>query len=511
MNSSIKAIKDYIIEVTGNDKYNLNQVYEFTNKQIGIVIRASGNDAYLIFDGQTKSLRVGDSCEPWNKEFMVNTQSKYFGTIIDIYGNLFYGNPINENNQIYPNVSSVFCEAKNINYRMNLDTPFLTGIFSIDMFFPIGLGQRQAILGNGQSGKTSICLTTIINHKKNNNMKIVYVSIGNKLIDLRNTYNTLAKHKALNNVIMIHAQSDNALQQYLAPYVGMNHAENLMNAGFDVLIIFDNLTNHSNIIREMGLLTNTPVGREAHAGNLFYLHSQLLERGGKFINNKSITCFPIVKVINDDITGLLSSNIISITDGQIILSSELKNKGILPAINLATSVSRLGAAVQSPALRKMSSKLNRIYNLYNKNAKFNQMKFDFNDYIKKILQQGELMIAVLKQSEFRGYCEITNFLLGLIVQWNLLEPSDDIKNYIWYLQKYMEKDYGGRIVYNVIMNQINKKNQINDVILKEVILNVLEQYKFIDQDINKVVFNNSNKFKLSPKSLSLIKDALWVG
>ncbi|WP_391592030.1 F0F1 ATP synthase, F1 complex subunit alpha [[Mycoplasma] cavipharyngis] len=509
MNSYIRSVQDYIVKISGNDKYGINQIFRFKNDKFGIVVNAKSDHAFLIFDGSTSDLAVGDLVKLEEKNFVVETKTNFFGTIIDIYGKKIFGKTIIKE-KVIPSTSSVFKEALNLNYRQNLNQQLYTGTFAIDVLFPIGYGQRQAILGDAQTGKTSLCLKMIINNKNNHNLKIIYVSIGNKRLDIARIYHILQEHQALNNTIILHAASDNALQQYLLPYVAMNHAENLMAAGFDVLVLVDNLTSHSNIIREIGLLTNTPVGKEAFPGNLFYAHAQFLERAGKFSNGKSISCIPVVKTINNDITSLLASNIISITDGQIVLNSEIRNSGILPAIDLRLSVSRLGGAVQSQMLSKISSQMNRVYSLYLANLKFSQINFDFNPYIKKILNQGKLMINILNQAEFSCYSQVSCLILGTIIANNLLEPDANIQYYINMLQEYMKHDYIGNIIDQTIAKQIEKHRSIDDRLLESCLKNLFKQFDLLKKSEDQLSFNDPDVFKISPNAMKILKGLLWV-
>ncbi|UUD38146.1 ATP F0F1 synthase subunit alpha [Mycoplasmoides fastidiosum] len=473
-------------------------------------MNATTDRAFLMYDGQIENLMIGDDATPLGGDFELKTKSSYFGTIIDIYGNNVYGTNKQKNETVFPSASGVFAEAKNLNYRLNLDTQLKTGVFAIDVLFPIGLGQRQVILGDAQTGKTSLCLSTIINNKDNDQLKVIYASIGNKSVDLSRIYNVLLNKKALKNTMILHAPSDNSLQQYLMPYVAMNHAENLMMAGYDVLVVIDSLTNHSHVIREAGLLTGAPVGKEAYPSNLFFAHAQFLERSGKFINGKSISCLPIVKTINNDITSLLASNVISITDGQIVLSSDLKNQSILPAIDLQRSVSRLGGAVQSQMLRQLCNNLNAIYNLYVRNMRFSQINFEFNSFIKKTLDQGKLLVNVLKQAEFVCYSSVTNLILGSIVSGNLLDANAPIQFYIEMFQEYMHQDHVGKIIYRAIRDQIDHRRDINQEILGHFLKNIFMQFEQLRHTDYQMNFNNPDYFKISPKVMEVLKGSLWA-
>ena len=263
------------------------------------------------------------------------------------------GNPIDALGDLNPErYRTIEQTVPGIIERSPIDEPLQTGILVIDALFPIGKGQRELIIGNRNTGKTSIVLDTILN-QKGKNVYCVYVSIGQRQANLARFIRTLEENGALDYSVIISADaSESALNQYLAPYVGCTIAEYFRNQGQDALIIYDDLTNHAIAYREMSLLLRRPPGREAYPGDVFFLHSRLLERAGKLTNGGSVTALPIVQIQSDDITAYIPTNLISITDGQIFLDTQLFNQGIRPAVNVELSVSRVGSAAQTKAIKK---------------------------------------------------------------------------------------------------------------------------------------------------------------
>ncbi|MGV2393827.1 UNVERIFIED_CONTAM: ATP F0F1 synthase subunit alpha [Campylobacter lari] len=325
----ISAVFDYVVELKGEYDYKLNQIFSFRNnlnEEIKLMlVSASHNSAYCLSNGDINELNVGVEVKPTSNNDTITTKKSYFGSIIDIHGEIVYPKVNTNDIYEYKHKSKIFNIPNQLLEYKPLDKQLHTGYMSIDLLIPIGLGQRELIIGDSKTGKTHLALNTIIN-QKNRNVKCIYVAIGQKQSQLADVYQTLKENDALNNTIIITASSSSPYDQFLAPYVGMAHAENIAKEE-DVLIVFDSLTNHANIYRELALLTNKPVGKEAYPGDMFYIHSRLLERSGKFADSHSITALPILQTVEGDITSLIASNIISITDGQIVTSSQLFAEG----------------------------------------------------------------------------------------------------------------------------------------------------------------------------------------
>lgn len=287
--------------------------------------------------------------------------------------------------------------------RSKVNTPLQTGIMAIDAMIPIGRGQRELIIGDRQTGKTAIAVDTIIN-QKGKDIFCVYVSIGQKASTISNILHTLSENGALlYTVIVCSTAKDSAPLQYIAPYCGCAIAEHFMHSGKDVLIVYDDLSKHAVAYRAMSLLLKRPPGREAYPGDIFYLHSRLLERAAKLcdrLGGGSMTALPIVETLAGDISAYIPTNVISITDGQIYLEDELFNAGIRPAVNVGLSVSRVGSSAQTKAMRKVSGKLRLDLSQYRELAIFSQFGSDLDETTQAILAQGDRTTEALKQNQY---------------------------------------------------------------------------------------------------------------
>ena len=298
------------------------------------------------------------------------------------------------------NYRPIEAPAPAIKDRDKVNTPMLTGLLAVDSMIPIGKGQRELIIGDRQTGKTSIAVDTILN-QKGKGVICIYVAIGQKSSTVSSIVNTLTERGAMEYTVIVSATArDSAPLQYIAPYAGCAIAEEFMYAGKDVLIVYDDLSKHAVAYRAMSLLLKRPPGREAYPGDIFYLHSRLLERAAKLspeLGGGSITALPIVETLAGDISAYIPTNIISITDGQIYLESELFNAGIRPAINVGLSVSRVGGSAQTKAMRKVSGKLRLDLSQYRELAVFAQFGADLDDATARLLEQGKRTTEIIKQ------------------------------------------------------------------------------------------------------------------
>lgn len=294
--------------------------------------------------------------------------------------------------------------APAIKDRDKVNTPMLTGLVAVDSMIPIGRGQRELIIGDRQTGKTSIAVDTVLN-QRGKNVICVYVAIGQKSSTVSGIYNILAENGAMDYTVIVSASArDSAPLQYIAPYAGCAIAEEFMYAGKDVLIVYDDLSKHAVAYRAMSLLLKRPPGREAYPGDIFYLHSRLLERAAKLspeLGGGSMTALPIVETLSGDISAYIPTNIISITDGQIYLESDLFNAGIRPAVNVGLSVSRVGGSAQTKAMRTVSGKLRLELSQYRELAAFAQFGADLDSVTAQTLDRGKRMTEVIKQDVHR--------------------------------------------------------------------------------------------------------------
>lgn len=299
-----------------------------------------------------------------------------------------------------------------------------TGIIAIDTLVPIGKGQRELIIGNRNTGKTSMVLSTIL-HQKNKNVICIYVSIGQRQANIARMVNVLSENGALDYTVIVAADASEAvLNQYLAPYVGCTVGEYFRDEKKDVLIIYDDLSNHAVAYREMSLLLRRAPGREAFPGDVFYLHSRLLERAGKLAQGGSLTALPIATVQSDDITAYIPTNLISITDGQIFLDTKLFNQGIRPAVNSELSVSRVGGAAQTKAIKKVTRSLRLELTQYRELLDFAQFGTELDPVSQRNLKRGELVIEILKQPELTTYNFVDQTLMLFLLKENFLDELE---------------------------------------------------------------------------------------
>ena len=318
-----------------------------------------------------------------------------------------------------------------------------TGITVIDSLIPIGRGQRELIIGNRSTGKTSIVLDTIL-HQKNQNVICIYVSIGHKQSHTARIIFELEKHGAMEYTIIVDADAkEPALNQFLAPYTGCTIGEYFMNKGRDVLVIYDDLSNHAIAYRELSLLLRRPPGREAYPGDIFYIHSRLLERAGKLLPSHgggSLTAIPIIQTQGDDISAYIPTNLISITDGQIFLDTHLFNKGIRPAVNIGLSVSRVGGAAQTKAIKKVSGSLKLELAQYNELLAFEQFGSELDKTSQRALERGRRAIEILQQQEHETYSFVDQTIFLFLLKENFLDkmPLQDVKPFVTQCASYIK-------------------------------------------------------------------------
>ncbi len=313
--------------------------------------------------------------------------------------------------------------------RTPINQSLETGILVVDALIPIGRGQRELVIGNRSTGKTSLVVDALL-HQKGKDVICVYVSIGQRQANLARLVHTLAMHGALEYTVIVNADaSEPALSKYLAPYVGCTIAEYFKDQKKDVLVIYDDLSNHAIAYREMSLLMRRSPGREAYPGDVFYLHSRLLERAGKFIAGGSITALPIAEVQSDDITAYIPTNLISITDGQIFLDTKLFNSGVRPAVNVELSVSRVGGAAQTSAMKKMVRALRLELAQYHELLAFSQFGSELDAVSQDRLARGARIIELLKQSEHATISFVEQALMLFLLKYDFLDAIPVLQVY----------------------------------------------------------------------------------
>lgn len=352
----------------------------------------------------------------------------------------------------------VEAEAPSIVDRTPISEPMSTGIMVIDALFPIGKGQRELVIGNRSTGKTSIVVDTILN-QKGKDVICVYVSIGQRQGNVARLVRLLEERGALEYTVVISADSSEAvLNQYLAPYSGTAIGEYFMQQGKDVLIIYDDLSNHAIAYREMSLLMRRAPGREAYPGDVFYLHSRLLERSGRLLKGGSMTALPIIQIQSDDITAYIPTNLISITDGQIFLDTQLFNNGIRPAVNVELSVSRVGGAAQTKAIKKMTRALRLDLAQYHELLSFAQFGTELDEVSQMHLKQGALAVEILKQNQFIHYSFVDEALILFLLKEGFLQKID-VKNIQLFTRQFISYVES---VYNSIYSDIKNSKDVSD-------------------------------------------------
>jgi F-type H+/Na+-transporting ATPase subunit alpha len=337
----------------------------------------------------------------------------------------------------------VEAEIPGIVERSPVNQPLDTGLMVIDALVPIGRGQRELIIGNRNTGKTALALDVILN-QRGKNVYCVYVSIGQRQGNLARIMYGLQERGALEYTVIVSADSGEAvLNQYLAPYVGCTIAESLREEGHDVVIVYDDLSNHAVSYREMSLLLRRPPGREAFPGDVFYLHSRLLERAGKLASGGSITALPIVTIQSDDITAYIPTNLISITDGQIFLDATLFNNGIRPAVNVELSVSRVGGAAQTKAMKQVTRALRLELAQYNELLDFAQFGAELDLISQRRLKRGKLAVELLKQPQYVRYSLFDQVLMLFLLKENFLDTLslDAVSSYVDQFISYVPSVY----------------------------------------------------------------------
>lgn len=316
--------------------------------------------------------------------------------------------------------------------RSPVNEPLQTGLMVVDALIPIGKGQRELIIGNRNTGKTSLIIDTILNqHDKN--VICIYVSVGQRHGNLARIVHTLQERGAMKYTVIVSADAGEAvLNQYLAPYVGSTIGEYLRDRGRDVLIVYDDLSNHAIAYREMSLLLRRPPGREAYPGDVFYLHSRLLERAGKLATGGSLTALPVVQIQSDDITAYIPTNLISITDGQIFLDTTLFNNGFRPAVNIELSVSRVGGAAQTKAIKKVIKSLRLELAQYHELLDFSQFGAELDVISQRRLKRGRIAVELLKQAQYVRYSLLEQVLMLFLLRENFLDdiPLESLHSFV---------------------------------------------------------------------------------
>ena len=395
---TVVQIGDGIARLHGLDKCMANELLEFEGGVYAMALSLEEDSISAVMLGSSENIKEGDTARRTGRVVSVPVGEKLLGRVVNALGQ-----PIDAKGPIEAaEIRPVESPAYGIIERRSVYQPVHTGIKAIDSMIPIGKGQRVLIIGDKQTGKTAIGIDTIIN-QRGKDMICVYVAIGQKNSTVLRVVDSLEKAGAMDYTIVVAATAaEPAPLQYIAPYAGVTMAEYFMQQGKDVLIIYDDLSKHAVAYRAMSLLIRRPPGREAYPGDIFYIHSRLLERAAKLsdeLGGGSITALPIIETQAGDVSAYIPTNVISITDGQIFLETELFNAGVRPAVNPGISVSRVGGSAQIKAMKKVSGSLKLLYSQYRELQAFSQFGSDLDADTKARLANGERIVEVLKQPQ----------------------------------------------------------------------------------------------------------------
>ena len=465
------SVGDGIANVYGLQSVMYGELVEFENGTTGIAQNLEQKVIGCVLLGSDHGIVEGSKVTRTGKQAGVAVGEKMIGRVVDALGKPIDGLGPIETDDYRP----VEHKAPGVITRKEVSEPLQTGILAIDSMFPIGRGQRELIIGDRQTGKTAIAIDTIIN-QKGQDVICIYVAIGQKASTVAKTVNTLKKYGAMEYSIVVNSPaSEPAPLQYLSPYTGAAIGEHFMDQGKDVLIVYDDLSKHAQAYRAMSLLLHRPPGREAYPGDVFYLHSRLLERACRrdpAYGGGSMTALPIIETLAGDVSAYIPTNVISITDGQIFLETGLFYSGVRPAVNVGLSVSRVGGKAQTKIMKSVSGSLRVDLAQYREMEVFTQFSSDLDDATKELLTHGRNLIELLKQPLYNPMplhkqvillCAATNKLM-------LDVPVKEVGAFKDGLIEYFEASHPE------IIREIDEKKVLTDE-LKEQILAVTKEYK----------------------------------
>ena len=456
-------VGDGIVTVYGIDHAMYGEVVVFDNGVKGMVQDIRQNEIGVILFGRDTGIKEGTKVVRTKKKAGIPVGNEYIGRVINALGE-----PIDGGAEIKADgYRPIEEEAPGIIERKSVDTPMETGILSIDSMFPIGRGQRELIIGDRQTGKTSIATDTILN-QKGKGVICIYVAIGQKASSVAKIVNTLEKYDAMDySIVLSSTASEPASLQYIAPYAGTALAEYFMHQGKDVLIVYDDLSKHAVAYRAISLLLERSPGREAYPGDVFYLHSRLLERSSRLsdkLGGGSITALPIIETQAGDVSAYIPTNVISITDGQIFLESNLFFEGMRPAVNVGLSVSRVGGAAQTKIMKKVAGNLRIDLAQYRELEVFTQFSSDLDDGTKATLNYGSHLIELLKQPLYHPMALHKQILLLFAASHKMLNdvPVKELKAETEEMTAFFEQKYPETV------KKIDEGKVLTDDIAKEI-------------------------------------------
>jgi F-type H+-transporting ATPase subunit alpha len=448
---------DGIAKVSGLSDVKSSEMVTFSGGETGVVLNLEEDNAGVIILGDFSKIKEGDEVRGTSRILEIGVSDKQIGRVLNALGNPIDGKGDIQAEKTYP-IERV---APGVVTRQSVDQPLQTGIKAIDALIPVGRGQRELIIGDRQTGKTAIAIDTILN-QKDQNIICVYVSIGQKDSKLRKIETRLREGGAMDYTVIVSAgSSEPAALSYIAPYSGVAIAEYFMDQGKDVLIVYDDLSKHAVAYREISLLLRRPPGREAYPGDVFYLHSRLLERAcrrNKEYGGGSITALPIIETQAGDLSAYIPTNVISITDGQIFLETDLFYKGVRPAVNVGFSVSRVGGSAQIKAMKKVAGTLKLDLAQYRELEAFAQFGSDLDDATKRQLERGKRAVELLKQPQYSPLLTVNQVIVLYALVKGYLDDIavSDVKDFEKGLLEYAENNA------KTFIKQVNEKKMWED-------------------------------------------------
>lgn len=489
------AVGDGIVLASGLNNVEYGEIVKFESGILGMALNLEDEIVGIVVLGNDIAIVEGSSITRTNKLISAPVGDALLGRVIDALGN-----PIDGKGKIkIDKYNPIFKIAPDVMTRSEVNEPLKTGILTIDSMIPIGKGQRELIIGDRQTGKTAIAIDTILN-QKGKDVYCIYVAIGQKTSTISQIVSNLEKRDALKYTTIISASAaDSSPLQYVAPYTGITIAEEWMSKGKNVLIIYDDLSKHAVAYRTLSLLLRRPPGREAYPGDIFYLHSQLLERAAKLNKENggdSITALPIVETQAEDISAYIPTNIISITDGQIFTKESLFNAGQRPAIDISYSVSRVGSAAQNTLMKKVVSSLKLELAQYNEMLAFAQFGSDLDASTRDILDHGGKVYELLKQDQYSPYSEFEQLVILFTSKYRLINPipKDSIYKYKYELIKYIKQNKDTSKLISVLESP-NTKAWDNDIV--ETLWNAINEFN--NQFVSAIPFYKKEDYKQPPK------------
>lgn len=468
---TVIQVADGIARIHGLEKAMQGELLEFPGEVYGMVMNLEEDNVGAVLLGNTQNIKEGDTVKTTGRVVEVPVGDCMLGRVVNALGQ-----PIDEKGPIrtdkYRQIERV---ASGVITRKSVDTPLQTGIKAIDSMVPIGRGQRELIIGDRQTGKTALAVDTIIN-QKGQGVKCIYVAIGQKASTVASIVKTLEEYGAMAyTTVVASTASEQAPLQYIAPYAGCTIGEEWMENGEDVLVIYDDLSKHATAYRTLSLLLRRPPGREAYPGDVFYLHSRLLERAAHMSSEYgggSLTALPIIETQAGDVSAYIPTNVISITDGQIYLETEMFNSGFRPAVNAGLSVSRVGGAAQIKAMKKIAAPIRVELAQYRELAAFSQFGSELDADTKEKLAQGERIKEVLKQPQYQPMpVQYQVIIIYVVTNKYLLDvPVADVTRFEKELFEFLDTKYPE------IPGSIAEEKVISDEV-EQKLKNAIEEFK----------------------------------